>query len=229
MITRLQSGDSLELMKDISDASVDAVITDPPYGIGFTYKGQKEVADNPEDYWKWFEPYFNEIQRIVVDGGLIAIWQHYRYMQHIWKWFGTGIDIFIHARNFTDLHGLGIESAFNPVVMFYKNTHRPSIRTKNKRRKMNYFVANWSVFHFRGERIGTQHPCALSLDVCEHIIKNFTGDNWKVCDPFLGSGQIGIACAKLDRNFIGMEINPDYFAIAQKRITDAQQSAQVTV
>lgn len=55
------------------------------------------------------------------------------------------------------------------------------------------------------------------------IIEKYTNEGNTVLDPFMGSGSTGIACVQLNRNFIGIEIDPTYFAIAQKRIHDAEQ------
>lgn len=63
----------------------------------------------------------------------------------------------------------------------------------------------------------TQKPVSLMVWCLQ-----FFPDAKTVCDPFMGSGTTGVACAKLGRNFIGIEKDPGYFAIAQKRITEAQ-------
>ena len=51
----------------------------------------------------------------------------------------------------------------------------------------------------------------------------FTHEGDTILDPFMGSGTTGVACAQTGRNFIGIEIDPGYFAIAEKRIHDAEQ------
>lgn len=53
------------------------------------------------------------------------------------------------------------------------------------------------------------------------IVKNYTNKGDTILDPFMGSGTTGVACVNLNRNFIGFEINPNYFAIAERRINNA--------
>jgi len=53
-------------------------------------------------------------------------------------------------------------------------------------------------------------------------VANYTNEGDTILDPFMGSGTTMVACVKLGRNGIGIEINPDYFAIAQRRIEEAQ-------
>jgi DNA modification methylase len=54
------------------------------------------------------------------------------------------------------------------------------------------------------------------------LIEHYTNEGDTVLDPYMGSGTTGIACVELGRNFIGIELDPNYFAIAQKRIEAAQ-------
>ena len=61
----------------------------------------------------------------------------------------------------------------------------------------------------------------------EYLIRTYTNEGDTVLDFTMGSGTTGVACARLNRNFIGIEINPQYFEIAQRRIAEAQ--AQLTL
>ena len=60
---------------------------------------------------------------------------------------------------------------------------------------------------------------------CIEILK----DAKTIFDPFMGSGTTGVACVQTGRNFIGIEIDPKYFAIAEKRIKDAQQQMRLPI
>lgn len=218
----LRLGDCLEIMRGLPDGCVDAVITDPPFGIGYDYSGTKEVADNPVDYWKWFEPYYREIERVVKDGGFIAIWQAQANFRYFWDWFGDNIHIYCSAKNFVQLRDIPINYGYEPVVMKYKNHAKP-LRPKNPPRSIDYHVGNTAGVISDVTRIEKGHPCPRPLDSVKHVVNNFSIDNGTVLDPFMGSGTTGVACVKLNRSFIGIEINPDYFAIAQKRIAEAQR------
>ena len=54
------------------------------------------------------------------------------------------------------------------------------------------------------------------------LVENASNEGDTILDPFMGSGTTGVACVKTGRNFIGIEIDPDYYAIAEKRIAEAQ-------
>jgi DNA modification methylase len=65
------------------------------------------------------------------------------------------------------------------------------------------------------------HPAVYPVPLPRELIASFTADAETILDPFMGSGTTGVACAKLGRKFIGIEIDPGYFDIACKRIEDA--------
>ena len=68
-----------------------------------------------------------------------------------------------------------------------------------------------------------QHPTQKPTELMSVFIQWHTNPGDIVADPFMGSGTTGVACAQLNRNFIGIELDKDYFEIAQKRIEDARK------
>ena len=111
-------GNSLEVLKTFPSEFVDAVVIDPPFGIGKNYCGGKELFDNPEDYWKWLQPIYVEHLRCLKPGGFVAIWQTQKYFPYFWDWFGKDIHIYIGAKNFVQIRKkTPITFAYDPVVM----------------------------------------------------------------------------------------------------------------
>jgi site-specific DNA-methyltransferase (adenine-specific) len=68
----------------------------------------------------------------------------------------------------------------------------------------------------------TDHPHQKPIELFEPLFRTCAPKGTLVLDPFMGSGTTGTACVNTERNFIGIEIDPGYFAIAKKRITEAQ-------
>ena len=64
------------------------------------------------------------------------------------------------------------------------------------------------------------HPTQKSIQIIKYILTDFSEKNQTVLDPFMGSGTTGVACKELGRNFIGIEISPEYFKIAERRINN---------
>jgi len=216
----LRHGDCLELMRDIPDGSIDAVITDPPYGIGFNYAGGREEHTTPEAYWTWLQPGWVEMMRVLKPGGLFAVWQSQRHLRHYWAWYGDDIRIYAAAKNFTQLRKTPINFGWDPVVMGYKPGAPPRTMLK-PRRNIDYFVANTAGVVSDTTRIERRHPCPRPLDAVREIADNFVVSSGVVLDPFMGSGTTGVACVETGRAFIGIEKDANYFALAERRLADA--------
>ena len=74
----------------------------------------------------------------------------------------------------------------------------------------------------KANRTGNKlHPTEKPVDLLELFIKNSSDENAVVFDGFMGSGSTGVACVNTNRQFIGIELDPQYFEIAKKRIEDA--------
>ncbi len=71
-----------------------------------------------------------------------------------------------------------------------------------------------------GGKERTKHPTQKPLSITKEIIKRHCRKNGIVLDPFIGSGTVAVACKELDRNFIGIEINPNYIKLAEERIKE---------
>jgi len=216
-LINLIHSDSLNEMKKMKDCSVEAVITDPPFGIGFCYGDKKETHSSPEAYWSWFKPYYFEIRRIVKDGGLIAIWQSQKYLQWAWDWFGQDIHIYIGAKNFVQLRKTAINYGYDPIILQYKGM--PELRPLKPKRNIDFYVANTAKFVSDKNSLARKHPCPRPIDQVMQIVENFSCGT--VLDPFMGSGTTGVACKYFDRDFIGIEINKEYFDLSKLRISES--------
>ena len=211
----LINGDCLEKLKCFKDKSIDAVITDPPFGIGFKYSQHKDHVD-PKEYYAWLFPIYEEILRVAKDGAFIAIWQAQLNYKHFWDWFGDDIHIYIGAKNFVQLRKTPINYGYDPIVMKYKSG--TPLRPLKPKRNIDFFVANTAKFVTEKNSLARQHPCPRPIDQVQQIVENFSVGT--VLDPFMGSGTTGVACKNLGREFIGIEIDKTYFNLAVKRINE---------
>lgn len=81
--------------------------------------------------------------------------------------------------------------------------------------------SNWNGVSFgKSCKDATKHPTQKPVDLCEYLIRTYTNPGDTVLDNCMGSGTTGVACVNTERNFIGIEINEDYFSLAEKRIND---------
>jgi len=196
---KLILGDCLEKLKEIPDGSVDAVITDPPYGVN------KADWDGEQETFILLGKAFAESSRILKKDGILAF--------------------FVPTRNILKFGGLA--SSYLPYKwMFIWNSPNNMIPGALGFSKYTSVLihSNGSVFRniqdsksvsWKPEKIN--HPTVKPLPIMAYLLK-LTKEGDTILDPFMGSGTTGVACAKLNRNFIGIEIDEGYFKIAERRI-----------
>lgn len=202
----LYLGDCLEVMKDIPSESIDAVITDPPYGRGNADKfGSRGNLTRAMPYTpiigddKPFDPQpFLEFPIVILFG---ANWYSDKLPAApgwiIWdKKCGTTSD------NYGDCEMAWVKGSVQTRMI--SHLWRGMIKGSEKDKKRC-------------------HPTQKPIIVMEWILINYTDINNIIFDPFMGSGTTGVACVQTGRKFVGIEIDPKYFEMAVKRIKDAQQ------
>lgn len=216
----LRLGNCLELMKAIPDKSIDAVITDPPYNIGYKYNGYSDnlseqeyidllsVIHRPAVVIHYPEQTINILPKILGMCNETVAWVYNSRIQRqhrIISWWGLKPD-------------------FTKVRVPYLPATVSDKRNQHKFNELGRSLPDWwNVQYINNMSLEkTDHPCQIPQSIMERIILISTDKDDTILDPFMGSGTTGVACVKLNRNFIGIEINPQYFEIAQRRIAEAQ-------
>lgn len=214
MVIELHLGDCLEVMKSMPDKSVDAVITDPPYGIGFKYSMHN---DSPIEYESMMKAVIEQTERI--NKGMSFFWQAMLNADKWHCWFPAGFRLFAACKGFVQYRPTPVQYSFDPVVFWGNFSGEPSVYKKD------WYVQSLAPFGAGREKIA--HPCPRPLEQVVYVIEIASNPGDTIFDPFMGSGTTGIACAKTGRNFIGIEIDEGYFKIAEKRIAEAQMQPRL--
>ena len=194
---KLILGDCLEVMRSMPDKSVDAVITDPPYGLGIAgnpvrQKFERQDWDNKTPDDKYFDELFRVSKNQVIWGGnYFNLPPHKNYL--VWDKY--------QPENFSlAMCEIAWTSYDSPAKIFRYSVQREGANV---------------------------HPTQKPVVLMKWILEKYTRENDTILDPFMGSGTTGVACVKTGRNFIGCEIDEGYFKIAEKRIHDAQQQMRI--
>lgn len=233
----LYQGDCLELMKNIPDKSVDMILCDLPYGT---------------TQCKWdnvipFELLWEQYKRIVKDNGAIVLFSqmpftaelvhsNLRNFKYMWVWYKH------YCRGFLNAKKQLLRTTENICVFYEKQcTYNPKMRIGEYRSKGNsskqrgcygkyepiktvnnqYYPTD--ILDFAGvPNSELKHPTQKPVALLEYLIKTYTNEGETVLDNCMGSGSTGVACINTNRNFIGMELDENYFNIAKERIEKAK-------
>lgn len=205
----LYNADCFEVMAGLSDKSVDCVITDPPYGIDFQSHRRKEKYDkiqNDNDL-SFLDDLNKELFRVMKDN------------THIYQFC---------AFKTVDKFKISFEKYFELKNIIVWN--KGNFGTGNYYR----YKYEFCLFGIKGDRKiksraipdvidcdGTNnklHPTQKPTNLIRILMEQSSDENEVVFDPFMGSGTTGEVAKMLNRDFIGCEINKEYFDIAQNRI-----------
>ena len=210
----LKQGDCLELMKELPDESVSLILTDIPYGeVNRDSNGLRNLNKKDADT---FNMNINQIcsEFIRITSGSIYIFCGTEQVSEIRKNLvkeGLSTRLIIWEKT-------------NPSPMNGETIWLSGIECcvygKKKGGTFNGFCNN-TVLRYSTQH-SKLHPTQKPIKLFEELIKKSSNESDTILDPFMGSGTTGVACVQLNRNFIGYEISPDYFKIAEKRISEAQ-------
>ena len=233
---KLINGDCLVEMRNIPDASVDMVITSPPYNVGVDYDGYNDNMDY-NDYTSWLAMVFGEFYRIlkkdgracinIGDGKNGSVPTHSDIIQICMSIGFNIMTTIIWNKNTTSKRSAwgsfmspscpSFPRNFEYILVFSKSKKlirkgEPSITKKN-------FI-DWSngLWTFAPEKNIKSHPAPFPIELPRRCIEMLTYKKDLILDPFMGSGTVGVACERLDRDFIGIEISKEYYEIAKYRI-----------
>lgn len=225
MTVQLHLGDCLDVMRGMPDACVDAVVTDPPYGIAWqsarrTAKAERfrPVAGDAAPF-VWFLP---EAVRLLRDGGGMVCfcrWDVAEAFRLAIGWAGLRIRSQIVWNR--EAHGLGdLGAQFAPQHDLAWFATKGAFRFPGSRPKS-------VLSHLRVSASDLTHPCEKPVALLADIIRAVTAEGATVLDPFMGTGAGGVAAVQLGRFFIGIEREPEYHAIAEARIAHARGETPV--
>ncbi len=218
-LNKIHQGDCLEVMKDIPDSSVDCIITDPPYSTPtITAFGRKKVLNLADlsIQERFFREIKTEIERILKPNGRVFIFCDDKYYPILfavfYDWQNKNMVIW-------DKGKIGMGNPFRKQheLIFYVN--RESFNY-NRTEGITHYPTILKYSSDKNKIHGAQKPIKL----VEDLIKGFTNEGDLVLDMFLGSGTTALACKNLNRNFIGIELNPEYCDLANKRLSETTLS-----
>lgn len=219
----LRLGDCLEIMKTIPDNSIDLIVTDPPYlfdsdGGGGAFGSANQAYHNELSELKngITNEVLAECVRVLKKVNIYVFCNKNQLYQYIDYFKDYNIDLLTwHKTN-------PIPTCNNKYlsdteyILFFREKGVKVYGTFQTKRKWYLTPLNTA------DKKVWKHPTIKPLSIIENLITNSSIGGGIVLDPFMGSGTTGVACQNLGRNFIGIEINEEYYEIAKKRINEQQ-------
>ena len=244
---KLYNGDCLEVMKDIADNSIDMTLTSPPYGTTQS-KWDNIIAYKP--MWEQIKRVRKNNIAIALFGNepfsSYLRLSNLKEFKYDWYWQKSNTPNFMQSKvmplkNIENILIFSNGKLSNHKTaknnMFY---YPQNLQICNKEK--NKFRGNTNeMLYKRTSKVGTytakfknypktllkynnesksKHPTQKPVALLEYLIKTYTLENETVLDFTMGSGSTGVACINTNRDFIGIELDKEYYEIARERIND---------
>ena len=232
----LYNDDCLKVLPKIKEETIDFVLTDIPYGTT-NCKWDNVIP---------FDEMWNELKRVIFDNSCVALFGSEPFSSRLrlsnlncykydWYWQKEKGFGFLNSKK-QPLRNIETISCFYKKQCKYfpqMEKGKPYLK-KNKPNKnkgiTNEYTEPWTKsdgLRFPQHLISFKkatglHPTQKPVALLEYLIKTYTDENDTVLDFTMGSGSTGVACKNLNRNFIGIELDTEYFNIAKKRIDEVQ-------
>lgn len=224
---KLYQGDCLEVMDNLSILGLefDAIITDPPYNIS-RKNNFNTMSRAGIDFGEWDKNFnvtswIKHCEPLLKKGGNIVVFNDWKNISYIVE----------------ELEKQGFE--IKDLIRWEKTNPMP--RNRDRRFITDYEIAVWAVkkggkwtfnrltdtyerpkiicgVTAKREKIDGGHPTQKPAEVMEWILNRLTNEQNLILDPFMGSGSTGVACLNTNRRFVGIELDKNYFNIANKRL-----------
>ena len=253
-LNKIIRGDSIEVMSNLPEASVDLIFADPPYNLqlgGELTRPDNSRVDGVDDDWDRFDDFasydrftrdwLNEARRVLKPDGAIWVIGSYHNifrvgatLQDLGFWILNDV-IWVKTNPMPNFRGSRLTNAHETLIWAGKSKETRytfnynALKTANDDLQMR---SDWTMPICTGaERLkgvggGKAHPTQKPESLLHRILIGTTNPGDVVLDPFFGSGTTGAVAKKLGRHFIGIEREPNYIEAASKRISAVKPGAK---
>lgn len=214
-MVEIYKGDCLNIINKINEDFI--IVTDPPFNIGYKYNTYSDKMKEIE--------YYDMLYNLLINRKSVVV--HYPEQLHklsiklgyapnkVVSWVYNSNT----AKQHRDIAFYNIKPDFSKVRQPYKNPNDKRIKERIAKGIMGGRLYDWwNINQVKNvSKKELSHPCVMPVEVMKNII-GILPDDLLIVDPFMGSGTTGLACKELGRDFIGIEIDEQYYEIARKRL-----------
>ena len=243
MNSLIKNTDCLDFIKTLEDNSVDMVLTDPPYFIGFDGgKGWDSQWKSEKEYLDWCDEWSRECVRVLKPGRMMIVWGTLKtdtFIKHklmlsgyegmfsqneiVWSynWGGRVKNNFARKHEYAWCYSKGKEFLFNDAEIRVERKLKKNIRTGKDFEQGTIPTCIWEKNnHTTSKDYCGWHPTTKNIEILERMISAYTNPGDFVLDIFMGSGSTAIAAERCGRNYIGCERDEEYYEKSLTRIEE---------
>lgn len=236
----LIEGNCLEVLPKIPDNTFNLVITSPPYNMNLRIRNGKycsrqivkEISTKYENYSdnlpieEYFELNKNVLEQCLriseltfynvqfLTGNKRALFKLIGHFNEQLKEF-----IIWDKINAQPAIGSGVLNSRFEVLLVFDNKNAISRKFERAQFNRGELQNLWQIK--RGGKVSDSHGATFPEELVETILKNFSTKGDNVLDPFMGTGTTGLVCKKMERHFMGIELDKDYFNLSKERIENS--------
>ena len=250
-INQIIHGDCIESMQQIPSDSIDVTFADPPFNLKKKYGSYKDEKGT-DDYLNWCKQWILEMVRITKPSGSVFLHNIPKWLTYYTGFLNEVADFrhWIAWDAPTAPMGKTLQPSHYGILFYAKNQRENKfykIRYPHKRcRKCGYLLKDyggkkkilhpfgplvpdvWSDIHrIRHNKHRDPHPCQLPVHLLERLLLMSTDEGDVILDPFMGTGTTAVAAARLGRHVIGIDIDPQYVEITQRKLAQESPNSKI--
>lgn len=236
--------DCFQYLQQLPDESVDMILTDPPYFLGYDAgRGWDSQWKSDNEYLDWCDLWAKELARVLKPNRMMCIFGTLKYdnflklkintLSHIpnfhsqneiiwsYNWGGRSKSNFARKHEYIWCYSKDKQFLFNADEVRIERKQKVNIRTGEGYEKGTIPTSVWEKNnHTTSKEYCDWHPTQKPLMILERLIKAYTNPGETVLDIFSGSGSVLIAADNTSRNFKGCELDPEYYSRSIERYTE---------
>jgi site-specific DNA-methyltransferase (adenine-specific) len=208
------NGDCTELLKTLGNETIDLVVTDPPYLVGYKDRSGRRIANDGR--CEGVLGAFNEVYRVLTPNAFCISFYGWNRVDAFFRaWKGAG---------FTPVGHIVWQKNYASKTGFLKSCHEQAyLLAKGTPEKPRFPLSDVRPWEYTGNR---SHPTEKAVSILKPLIETFSQPGDIVLDPFAGSGSTLVAAVLSGRRYLGMELEAAYCQLAQKRLAGAASFLQ---
>jgi site-specific DNA-methyltransferase (adenine-specific) len=225
-LNKIHLGDSYELLHEIEEKTVDLIIMDPPYAVGMTSNGAKGNLSDMNLVKPFYDGVFRRLSKLLKsDGGI--------YVNCDWRTYPLYYEVM--QRYFDVRNCIVWDYEWIKAGVFYRFSHEFVIfaTSRDGSAKRDFSASERDVWRIKPinftDTKNKLHQSQKPEPLVEKMILDFSNENDLVLDPFAGSGTTCAVAKRLNRRYIGIEIDANNHEIATNRLNGITKQGQTSI